>query len=137
VFTQANQLLISGLYRVPTLIPVQFTLAGASSPSVFGGHVESVTRLVTGAPAPFFRVRFPSPVPNLAGGQAVILPGYEAPEGTDATVVVSRTGYTANPADALEVGRELDVQCLESGTAVDTAGRIVFLWILVDAGATS
>lgn len=137
MFTQANALLISGLYRVPTLIPVQFTLAGASSPSVFGGHVESVERKVTAAPAPFFRVRFPDLVPNLAGRSTVIVPGYEAPVGTAASVIVSRTGYTANPADALEVGRELDVQVLESGTAVDTSGRIVFLWILVDAGATS
>lgn len=137
MFTQANQLLISGLYRVPVLIPVQFTLAGASSPTVIGGHVESVERKVTAAPAPFFRVRFPDVVPNLAGKPTVILHGYEAPVGTDATIIVSRTGYTANPADALEVGREIDVQVLESGTAVDTAGRIVFLLILVDVGATS
>jgi hypothetical protein len=137
VFTQATQLLISGLYRVPVLLPVQFTLAGASSPTVIGGHVESVTRLVTAAPTPFFRVRFPDAVPNFAGKPTVILHGYEAPVTTDATIVVSRTGYTANPADALEVGRELDVQVLESGTAVDTAGRIVFLLILVDAGATA
>ena len=137
MLTQANQLLISGLYRVPVLIPVQFTLAGASNPSVIGGHVESVVRLVTAAPTPFFRVRFPDPVPNLSGNPTVIMPGYQAPVTTDATIVVSRTGYTANPADALEVGRELDVQVLESGTAVDTAGRVVFLLILVDAGATS
>lgn len=132
--TQSNQLHISQLYRVPVILPVSFTLAGASSPTVVGGHVERVTRLVTAAPAPFFRVRFLEPLPNFTSPKTVIVPGYEAPVSTNASIIFSRTGYTANPALPLEVGRELDVQVLESGTAVDTAGRTVNLWILIGSG---
>jgi len=134
MITQSNQLQISQLFRVPVIVPVSFVLAGAAQPTVFGGHVELVERKVTAAPAPFFRVRFLEPLPNLTDTDTVITYGYEAPVGTAGLVIHSRTGYTANPADPLEVGRELDVQVLESGTAVDTAGRVVNLWILIDAG---
>jgi len=137
MLVQSTMLQISGLYRVPVIVPVSFVTNGGSAPTVFGGHVETVERKVTAAPAPFFRIRFLEQIPNLTAAKTVITYGVEAPVGTSAVVVFSRTGYTANPADPLEVGRELDVQLLESGTAVDTAGRAISLSILIDAGAAS
>ena len=132
--THAPNIETSDVSRQPTFFPASFTTNGASTPTVLGGHVESVIRLETAAPRPFFRIRFKELIPNLSSARTVITTGFEGPENTDATINVSRAGFTANPADAIEAGRELDVQLLEAGTAVDTAGRRISVFIWIDQG---
>jgi hypothetical protein len=118
--------------RQPTHFVACFTTNGASNPTLFGGHVESVELKATAAPRPFWRIRFKETIPNLSSRRTGITTGLEAAENVDGTVKFSTAGYTANPADAIEAGREIDVQLMEAGTAVNTAGRTIRIHILID-----
>ena len=132
--TQSQMFEVTDRLRRPTEIVGSFVTNGALAPdpSQFGAHVVAVQRLQTATPRPFFRVTFAEPLPNLASARTTILRDVEGPEGTDATMNVSRSGFTASPAAAFTPGLQLDVQILESGTAIDTAGRRVNLRILLD-----
>jgi hypothetical protein len=132
--TQTGNPEYSDEFRQPTHFTADFITDGATDPSEFGGHVESVLRLETADPRPFFRVRFKELIPNLSSLRTCITTGVEADENIDATVKFSTAGYTADPADVIEDDRELDVQLMIAGVAADTAGVRINLAILIDQG---
>jgi hypothetical protein len=132
--THAPNAEYSDAQRQPTHIVASFTTNGGSNPTLIGGHLESVELKATSDPRPFWRLRFKETLPRLSSLRTVITTGLEAAENVDGTVKFSVAGYTADPVDAIETGRELDVQLMEAGTAVNTAGRTIRIHILLDQG---
>jgi hypothetical protein len=135
---QSKSLVVTDALEGPALIVGSFVLNGASppDPALFGGHVVGVQRLVTSAPAPFFRVTFSERLPGLDSRNTTINVTGRAPVGVSSTYNCAPGGFPANPVNAIATdGTQLDVQVLESGVAVDTAGRVVNLRIVLDKDA--
>lgn len=133
--TTQTRIEISAAFKVPVLLPASFVLNGASSPTdaQVGGDVESVTRLLTTVGArPFFRVRFRRRFPTLTIKNSAIAHSVDAAENSAVLLNVSRAGFVA--ATAIDLNREVDVQVMVGGVAVDTAGIQVGLQLLYDAG---
>jgi hypothetical protein len=139
----------SNRYQDPYEVTGSFVLAGATvTIPVFGGHIQSVTRIANATPTIAFRVQLLEQLPGLGKGHQAFSAGGDprlvieafargpngAANGTQIYAVnVLETGI--NPAvasPAFVTGRDIDIIVFQSavaganlGAAVDTAGIIV------------
>ena len=117
--------------QVPTRAYGSFVLNGATDPSVVGGAVASVRRLVTSTPTIFFRVKLDASykIDDLA--TTIQLTAEAVDESDDLTVMLA--DLTADPVASKDAFREIDILVRDGGVAVDTAGIKIHINLSVNA----
>lgn len=129
---------LSNRYSEPYEVWGSFVLNGASQPTVFGGHIRSVTRLTNATPTILFRVELLDDIQGLGQGHLAngdprlnINITVRGPN-TGVNDTVAAAGHPmetgVNPASAgppaFVTGRMLDIVVRSGGVSVDTAGLI-------------
>ncbi len=111
---------------LPVTIAGTFTLNGASQPTAWDALFKSVTRHVSNANTlPVFRLRFN---PGIKAPFLLVF-SCKAPTGVDNDALTAQqVDVTLNPVSAREDVIEVDVQVIDSGVAVDTAGVVVTVY---------
>ena len=114
---------------VPTLAGGSFVTDGANDPSVTGGIVARVRRLVDGGALPFFRVTLSATFPVADKDCAPILNVVPPAVATRHTAELVTDLITPAPADD-RARNEIDIALVNSaGTLVDTADHKICLML--------